>query len=204
MIQILKKRPEDELALGWLRLAAVLYARVYHHVELESPCPLPRNGPGILISNHLSGLDPVLIQAVCPRLIVWMMAAEYRAIKPLHPIFAATRTIYVNRTGHDLTATRQALRVLRAGMILGIFPEGKIATGAGLLPFHPGAAAIALRAGVPIYPLRMEGTTRYQEMPGVFLRRQKIRMKFAPPVRLSPNDSPRATAQLLHDTVENL
>ncbi|HEY1684534.1 MAG TPA: lysophospholipid acyltransferase family protein [Tepidisphaeraceae bacterium] len=194
------KRPEDEITLGWLRLAAVLYGRIYHRIHLISPCPLPRTGPGILISNHLSGLDPVLIQAVCPRLIVWMMAAEYGRSRILRPLFRATRTIYVNRTGHDLTATRQALRALREGMIVGIFPEGRIETTGDLLPFHPGTALLAERASVPIYPVKIEGSTRGQEMPRVFLRRQEITMKFGPSVRLSPEDS----SQNLRETLENL
>jgi 1-acyl-sn-glycerol-3-phosphate acyltransferase len=200
----LMKRPEEHLSIGWLRLLDVLYARIYHRVEVLSPCPLPRTGGGILICNHISGLDPVLIQAVCPRLIVWMMAAEYGRISVLRPIFAATRTIYVNRGGQDLAATRQALRVLRSGMILGIFPEGKIETDRNLLPFHPGAAMLAQRAGVPIYPACIDGTSRGQEMPCVFLRRQEIRLRFGASVRLSPDQCTESAAKKVQLAMENL
>jgi 1-acyl-sn-glycerol-3-phosphate acyltransferase len=198
------KRPEERLSIGWLRLADVLYGRIYHHVEVLAPCRLPRVGAGILICNHISGLDPVLVQAVCPRLIVWMMAAEYGQIAALRPIFAATRTIYVNRSGHDLAATRQALRVLHSGMILGLFPEGQIEKDRNLLPLQPGAAMLAQRAGVPIYPARIDGTSRGQEMPGVFLRRQEIRIHFGASVRLSPEESTESTAQKVQLAMENL
>jgi 1-acyl-sn-glycerol-3-phosphate acyltransferase len=204
MIQILIRRPEEETKIGWLRLAAVLYARIYHRVEILSPCRLPRLGAGILICNHISGLDPVLIQAVCPRLIVWMMAAEYGRIAALRPIFAATRTIYVNRGGQDLAATRQALRVLRSGMILGIFPEGKIETDRNLLPFHPGAAMLAQRTGAPIYPVRIDGTSRGQEMPGVFIKRQEISLVFGASVRLSPDETMQLAEKKVRKAMENL
>ncbi|HWB54098.1 MAG TPA: lysophospholipid acyltransferase family protein [Tepidisphaeraceae bacterium] len=171
-------RPEERISIGWLRLVDVLYSRIYHHVDVQSPCPLPRTGAGILVCNHISGLDPVLIQSVCPRLIVWMMAEEYASLPLLGPLFKAIHTIPVHRKGQDLAATRQALRALQSGFVLGIFPEGKIETGAGLLPFQPGVAMIAQRTGLPVYPAYIDGTSRGVEMPDVYLRRQEIKIWF--------------------------
>src|SRR5439155_2144897 len=51
------------------------FARVYHHIDVLGGGPrLPRKGAAILVCNHVSGLDPLLIQSVCPRVVVWMMA----------------------------------------------------------------------------------------------------------------------------------
>lgn len=189
-------RPEERFSIGCLRLVDVLYARVFHRLEVQAPCRLPRTGAGILVCNHISGLDPILIQSVCPRLIVWMMAEEYARSKPLKRLFGMTQTILVQRTGRDLGATRQGLRVLRAGMILGIFPEGKIETSPELLPFQHGVAMMALHAGVPIYPAYLEGSQRGREMPGVFLRRQEAYLRFGEPLRLqSSNETKNSLAE---------
>lgn len=182
----------------------VLYARVYHRVDVLAPCRLPRTGAGILVCNHISGLDPILIQAVCPRLIVWMMAEEYARSSLLRPIFKNLNTILVSRKGQDLTATRQALRALRAGMILGVFPEGKIEPDRNLLPFQPGVAMIAQHTGVPIYPAYIDGTSRGVEMPAVYLFRQAVRLRFGLPFRLPKGlKTPEAT-DLVRSQVNNL
>jgi len=67
-------KPEDGLLIRLLQVADVVFARLYHKITIRSPSRLPRRGPAILVCNHTSGLDPVLIQSVCSRLIIWMMA----------------------------------------------------------------------------------------------------------------------------------
>lgn len=182
-------RPEDRLTIGFLRAVDVLYSRLFHNVTVLSPARLPRRGPGILVSNHTSGLDPVLIQAVCNRLIVWMMAKEYYDIKPLSPIYRAVEAIAVERTGRDLMATRAALRALADGRILGIFPEGKIETSDKLLPFQTGVALMAIKTAVPVYPCYLTGSQRLKEMPEAFTRRQRAILCFGPAIELNRNST---------------
>jgi len=82
-----------------------LFARLYHRVFVLSPQRLPLTGPAILVCNHISGLDPVLLQSVCPRLVIWMMAKEYYDIKGLGWIFSNIDAIPVERSGRDSAAT---------------------------------------------------------------------------------------------------
>ena len=70
-------RPEDRLTIRLLQAVDVCFSRIYHQTIVVLAQRLPSHGPAILICNHTSGLDPLLIQSVCPRLIVWMMAKEY-------------------------------------------------------------------------------------------------------------------------------
>src|SRR5437879_5335888 len=109
-----KKNSEDEwtLAVRLLRAANRFYARVYHQVEIILPCRLPKTGAAILVCNHTSGLDPHLIQSVCPRLITWMMAREYYEIRAIKPAMEALGVIPVTRSGRDMSATRAAMRAL--------------------------------------------------------------------------------------------
>src|SRR4051812_42213381 len=122
------KRPENRPILRFLQAFDVCFARIYHRLSVRLPQRLPRDGPAILVCNHTSGLDPLLIQSVCPRLITWMMAREYYNVRGLGWVFKAVGAIPVERSGRDLASTRAAMRALANGAILGVFPEGKIET----------------------------------------------------------------------------
>jgi 1-acyl-sn-glycerol-3-phosphate acyltransferase len=157
-------RPERSPLIGFLRGFSSVYCRLYHGLEIEAPCQMPREGPAILVCNHTSGVDPLLIQAACPRLIRWMIAREYFELPALKWVFKLGGEIPVERTGHDMAATRAALRVLEKGLVLGVFPEGKIAPTTEILPFQLGIGLLALRTGAPVYPAYLDGKQRGREI----------------------------------------
>src|SRR4051812_46381153 len=105
-------RPEDRPIIRLLQAVDVCFARIYHRLSVRSPQKLPRKGAAILVCNHISGLDPVLIQSVCPRLITWMMAKEYFDVPGMGWFFKTIGVIPVQRSGRDLSATRAAMRAL--------------------------------------------------------------------------------------------
>ena len=94
---VLEARWQTRLAHGVNRM----FSRIYHRVTVESPLALPKRGAAILVCNHISGLDPLLLQSVTPRVIVWMMAREYYEIRAMKPFFRAIRAIPVDRSGRD-------------------------------------------------------------------------------------------------------
>jgi 1-acyl-sn-glycerol-3-phosphate acyltransferase len=199
---------ERQFRIRVLRAVNVCFTRIYHRVQVLAPCPLPRRGPAILVCNHISGLDPVMLQALTPRLIVWMTAREYCGQRGLAWLFRTVRAIAVKRGEPDLSATRQALRALGAGHVLGIFPEGHIADSRELLPFQTGAALLAARTGVPIYPAAIEGSQRGHEMLGAYLIPQRAVVTFGPPLRLGGSDGGQPPAEqgteLIRSAVEQL
>jgi 1-acyl-sn-glycerol-3-phosphate acyltransferase len=180
-----RERPEERLPIKLLRAGNVLFTRLYHHLEVQTPSRLPYRGAGILVCNHVSGLDPLLIQAPCNRLITWMMAAEYYKIRSIAWVFRAVGAIPVQRSGRDTTATRAALRTLEQGGILGVFPEGRIETSRQLLPFQTGVAMMAIKTGVPVYPAYLDGSQRGKEMVDAFLTPNRAVLRFGPPVQLA-------------------
>jgi 1-acyl-sn-glycerol-3-phosphate acyltransferase len=199
------QHPERHLSLRLLKFIDVVFSRVYHKVTVLSPPRLPEKGPAILISNHTSGLDPLLIQSVCKRVIVWMMAEEYYQIPALRPIFKTLEAIPVDRRARDSGAMRLALRALREGRILGVFPEGRIETTRALLPFQPGAVQMATKTGVPVYPVFLDGTQHgVDEMVPAFLHRQDATLRFGPAVKLERATPPREAAERLRGAVAAL
>ena len=141
----------------------------YHHTRVNHPCPLPKTGPAILVSNHTSSIDPLVIQATCGRVIRWMMAKEYFDLKPMNYVFDTIGVILVQRSGKDLASTRAAMRALDSGSLLGVFPEGRIETERQLLPFQSGIGLLALKTGAPVYPVFLDGTQRRREMLEAFV-----------------------------------
>ena len=175
---------ENRLSIRLLQALDVCIARIYHQTIVRTPQRLPRTGPAILICNHISGLDPLLIQSVCPRLIVWMMAKEYYDIKALTWVFRTIEAIPVDRGGRDMTATRAALRALENGRVLGVFPEGRIERTRDLLPVQTGVALMAIKTGVPVFPAYLDGTQRNRSMLRAFFHRNRATLTFGPEVKL--------------------
>jgi 1-acyl-sn-glycerol-3-phosphate acyltransferase len=176
---------------------------MYHRVDVQSPARLPKAGPAILVCNHTSGLDPLLLQVPANRIVVWMMAAEYYEIKLLKPFFKTIEAIPVNRNGRDTAATRAALRALDAGNVLGIFPEGKIEKDHNLLPFQTGVAMIAIKTGVPIFPAYLDGNQRGKDMKGAFASARSAILRFGDEVKIPRDDTSRETLEAATKAIQD-
>ncbi len=173
---------ERRLSIRVAQTANRIFTRVYHSMEIFSPSCLPRTGPAILACNHVSGLDPMLIQSACPRMIVWMMAKEYYDLKSLRWLYETVEAIPVARSGRDTAATRAALRALHQGRVIGIFPEGRIETERELLPFQTGMAMMAIKTGVSVYPAYVDGTQRGKEMVPAIALPNHVTLGFGKPL----------------------
>lgn len=173
-------RPGD--ALGSLAsLFVMLYARLWHRMRVEGRENVPRGprpGPLILVSNHTAGVDPLLIQSVCPFEITWVMAEDMR-IRKLDDLWRWLGVIFVDRGGERPTGVRAALETLRAGGVIGLFPEGRIERPARtLLPFQPGVAMLAGRSDAPILPVLVDGAAQTDSAWGSLWRRGRARVRF--------------------------
>jgi 1-acyl-sn-glycerol-3-phosphate acyltransferase len=195
-------RPENRPIIRLLQGVDVCFARIYHRLSVHAPQRLPRTGPAILVCNHISGLDPLLIQSVCPRLITWMVAKEYVDIPGLRWVFHTIGAIPVERSGRDLTATRAAMRALSHGAVLGVFPEGRIETSRELLPFQTGVALMAIKTNTPVYPAYLEGSQRGLEMVPAMIRPSVAWVAFGPAVDLDRSGTSRAVLEAATQKIE--
>ena len=122
---------------------------------------LPTAGPFIVAANHANYLDGVVLGAALPRKIVFLVMPRVYRATPLHPYFHRhVGSIPIELARPDPGAIRRALRVLEAGGIVGIFPEGPFEQDGRLAQGRPGIALVALRAGVPVVPAAITGTFR--------------------------------------------
>ena len=179
-----------------------IYCRGYHSIDLLTPCTLPPSGAAIVVCNHISGLDPLLVQSVIPRHVTFMMAREYYDQRLIRWVFQTVRAIPVERSGRDLTATRSALRALAAGRAVGIFPEGKIETECALLPFQTGVALMAIKTHAPVFPAYLEGTQRGMEMIPAIAIANRATMAFGPAIEFDRTSTSKSALELATDAIQ--
>jgi 1-acyl-sn-glycerol-3-phosphate acyltransferase len=182
---------ERRLIVRGGHMVARNFSTMYHDLKVLTPCTLPAKGGAILVCNHTSSLDPVLLQAAVPRVITWMMAKEYSKVVGVQWFLNAIEPILVERSGRDMAATRAALRALKDGKILGLFPEGKIEKGTELLEFQTGVALLALKSKAPVYPAYLDGSQRMKGMIEAFARPNHVTLAFGPPVPLGNEEDGR-------------
>jgi len=159
--------PEDTPAATVIRVLGNVYARLVHGVRTTLPGddPVPAVGPAIIVANHRSGVDPIMVSISTRRRVRFLMAREYYELRGMRWVFRTLRCIPVNRDGRDLGATKAALKALRSGDVIGIFPQGGIREADSSLEGKAGAALLALRTGAPVVPVCIEGSPN---LPSVF------------------------------------
>ncbi len=195
---------------GWrlwlLYVIDSLYCRLCFHWRANRPCPFLGERSAIIIANHRSPLDPLLIWVGMNnrRPLECLTAKEYFGIPVLQFIFEATHAIAVERKGKDMAATREALRRLKEGHYLGVFPEGRINTGPGLLPGDTGIAWLALHSQAPVYPVFIHGAPQSDSMVSPFYTFTPVRISYGDAVDLSAYYGRRLTAELLQEVTDLL
>jgi 1-acyl-sn-glycerol-3-phosphate acyltransferase len=147
--------------------------RFFYRVKIEGEFHIPRTGPAVLIPNHVSYLDAVLIAAHVKRTVRFAMHWKlYRAmkwiVKPLGAFPIAGR-------GESREIYERAFKIigetLDAGGLVCIFPEGMITLDGRLNKFRPGITKIVRRNPVPIIPVGLHnlwGSYFSKKKPGVF------------------------------------
>jgi 1-acyl-sn-glycerol-3-phosphate acyltransferase len=146
------------------RTAVWILVRSYLRLRVEGLDRLPA-GPALYCFNHLNWVDPFVLMAVLPRrprLYFFGPREADMAVGGRNRIMGWTGTAVPYKPGKNdlLDATRRVRSVLRAGGALAIAGEGRIHVGESeLLPLNEGAAYFALRSGVPIVPVGINGTS---------------------------------------------
>lgn len=145
-------------AYSFLRPLFMLFFRLTIRLRVEGLENVPKTGGALMVSNHLHNIDPVLLEAVFPRPVRFMAKKEVFSIPFAEWVARMTDSFPVDRGNPDRSALRNAQTRLLGGVIVGMFPEGTRSTSGGLKDVFPGAAAIALRANVPVIPTAIIGT----------------------------------------------
>lgn len=167
-----------------LYLPTYLVGRLLWRVSFTNQPPaVLRTSGGVLAANHRSSVDPFFVQLAARRRVHWMVAKEYCQHFAFGPLLRALQVIPTNRSGMDTAATKTALRITKAGRLVGMFPEGRInQTDAPLLALRSGAALVACRSQVPLIPLWIEGSPLGKSVWSPLFMPARVRITFGQPI----------------------
>lgn len=143
---------------------------------------IPREGPFLLFANHLSYLDTVLVPATCPRIVHPMAKSTQFGTPLLGRWLISAGAFPVRRFETDPQAVRMALRYLENGEGVLIYVEGERSWDGDLQPPRLGTIRLALKAGVPIVPCRVDGA--YEAWPRWHkgIRKRRVQIEFRKPL----------------------
>jgi len=192
--------------LAWLLIHSV------YRVEKSGLENIPEEGPAVLVCNHVSFVDAVVIMAACRRPIRFVMDHGIFRIPVLSFIFRTGGAIPIAPRKVDPEMMERAFaevaRTLRGGGLVGIFPEGRITDTGEIYPFRPGIQRIVEETPVPVVPLALRGLwgSFFSRRGGTAMTKPFRRAPFAK-IGLAggPAVAPgRATAELLQSEVQAL
>jgi 1-acyl-sn-glycerol-3-phosphate acyltransferase len=169
--------------------------RVIFRTRLIGRDRVPRQGGLLIVCNHISFADPPMVAVAMPRPVEFMTMAEMFRKPWMAKLFRTIGCFPVDRSRVDHSAAREAIRRLRAGRCIAIFPEAGIRLGeksvlGGDPVFKPGAGSIALLGGAAILPVIVRDTRKPYNWRN-WLKRETMSVTFGYPFCLwSPEDLP--------------
>lgn len=193
--------PRGDAETGLLWPVLVLYTRLVHRLEVSGREHLPpAGGPLVLVANHTAGVDPLLVQRACPFFVRWMMADDMQ-LPGLEPFWRWVGVIGVDRHGREIAAAREAIRHVRGGGVVGIFPEGTLERPPRhILPFLPGVGLIVHKSEAAVLPVVIDGTPRADRAWTSLWRPSRAKVRFLPMVDYARSGrKPAAIAQDLRE-----
>jgi 1-acyl-sn-glycerol-3-phosphate acyltransferase len=142
------------LLRGLVRFLVFCFTRM----EVRGLENFPKNGPALVVMNHLGDADAIIMLAVLPVFPEALAKIELYDIPVLGALFHAYGVIWVHRGQPDRKALRAVLEGLRAGKFVGVAPEGRESPLGALEEGTEGAAFLAMKADVPLVPVTVTGT----------------------------------------------
>ena len=142
-----------------VRLPLWLLRHTFYKVHVHGAQNVPANGPVLLVSNHVSHVDALLVLLAQKRKVRFMVWAQFLGVPFLRWILRLFRVIPIDSTAGPraiINALRKASDALAAGEVVCIFAEGGITRTGFMLPFHRGLEQIAKRTPVPIVPVCLD------------------------------------------------
>ena len=142
----------------------------------------PTDGGALYICNHQSFLDPVVMALALRRPMNYMGRASLFRFHLLRPLMESLNAFPIRRGGSDLRAMKEAMRRLKAGAQLVVFPEGTRTEDGRIQPFLPGVALLAQRAADWIVPVVIDGAFEAWPRTSLLFGTGVIVVQYAPPI----------------------
>jgi len=187
------------------RPAVWLGARTYFGIRFEGTRHIPSAGPLLIVPNHVTYADPVLVSIPVRRRVYYMAWNALFRVPGLAWLIRRLRAFPVEIESADPKATREAVRLLQAGEAVMIFPEGGRSPDGRLQRFKPGAFRLACSLGVPVLPVTIIGGHESWPPGRALPRPGRLTITYhpliTPPVSSDVKRAARALAPEVHEVV---
>lgn len=166
----------------FLQLITQILCTVFFQIRVFDRRNVSLEGGVLLVSNHQSYLDPVLVGVGLRRRLNFLARESLFRFGPFAWLIRSLNTIPIDREGLGLRGVKEALRRLRRGEVVVLFPEGTRTRDGSLGPLRPGFYAMVRRAKVPLVPVRIEGAFQAWPRGATAPRMHPIRVYYGIPL----------------------
>lgn len=164
-----------------MRLVDLVYFRT-KYIGREH---IPKDQPFLLVCNHVSNIDPFIVGICRPRRFSFLAKEELFKGAFANWLFRGMGAFPIKRGRSDFGALRQALKRLKSGTPLILFPEGTRGTGSVKKKANPGVGFLAVKSGLPVVPAFIEGSDGALPNGAKWFRFHPVKVTFGPPVNIS-------------------
>lgn len=190
-------------------LALVIFKTMDWKITTKGSEHIPREGPAVIATNHVGYLDFVFVGYAArdrKRLVRFMAKKEVFDNRISGPLMRGMKHVPVDRFGSASDSIDIATTALKAGEIVGMFPEGTISRSFIPQPGKTGAARMAMAAGAPLIPSSVWGSQRIltKGLPKNFQRHVPISVNFGEPIDYAPVDDPADVTERLLSSISKL
>jgi 1-acyl-sn-glycerol-3-phosphate acyltransferase len=182
-----------------------LLCRAYFHLELRGVQHIPRDGAVLITPNHQTYADPPLVTIPIRRPVFYMAWNRLFQVPGFGWFIRRLRAFPVEIDSADRRATREVVRLLRAGEAVMIFPEGERTRDGTVGRFKPGAFRLAVSLATPVLPVTIDGGHDAWPPDRLLPRRRPITITYhpllSPHASLSPRDAAVELAERTRATI---
>ena len=185
-------------------LLAFIACKILFRCQVKGIENIPKRGGFILASNHVSYLDPVVLGAICPRRVNFMAKEELFCHPLISWFLAQVGAFSVKRDSADLSALKYALRCLKVGEALVLFPEGSRRFDSVSTEPYAGIGFLTAKLDVPVIPAYIEGTERALPRGAKFIRPAKISVHFGKQISIERRVPYQDIARHIMDNIRQI
>ncbi|MDO8746299.1 MAG: lysophospholipid acyltransferase family protein [Thermodesulfovibrionales bacterium] len=191
------------LAYRFATIFFFLLFKIFFRFKIDGIEKVPEKGGVIVVSNHSSHLDPLVIGAAIRKRQSTFMAKRGLFKIPLVGAFVKTFSFPVDRDTPQPSTIKEAVRRLKNGELIVMFPEGGRSRDGSLLDAKRGTGLIAALSGAKVVPAYIDGTDTALPAGAKLIRRSSIRIIFGNPIETSPYGGGRESGRDFQERIGN-
>jgi 1-acyl-sn-glycerol-3-phosphate acyltransferase len=179
-------RPPHVPSLFWkcVQVFSRIVSAVMFDLKVYGAEHIPPEGGVLLVSNHQSYLDPVLLAVKLTRPMSYLAKSELFKNRGFAFLIRSLNAYPLRQGKGDKGAIEETIRRLQQGHLLAVFPEGHRTDDGNILPIQRGVALVVRRAGVPIVPCVLDGSFQAWPRGSKMFHSHPIGVLYGPPLDL--------------------